>query len=303
VYCWLTEDMSEGCQALPLLDSQAIVCDLCTEDRKPARKTCIKCEMSMCAQHLEPHLSVPFLLQTHTLTEPIAPGARGVGLATKCPHHGKILEYYCLDDLTSVCMSCAIEDQHRIHNMKTLPKAHKELREKLKEEQKALAKRENQSLKLRRWDKEQRERLASSSIRLIEGVSALLDITLKSVQSSAALSEGDSFHFLQGYEGVHQAVEKARAPLLPARVVDIYQHEPLLPARVVDIYQHEPLLPARVVDIYQHEPLLPARVVDIPRHKQKTCVSLILCFYIWHTFIKSGCIHQYIYSIQIFKIH
>ncbi|XP_064881477.1 E3 ubiquitin-protein ligase TRIM34B-like [Oncorhynchus nerka] len=220
----LTEDMSEGCQALPLLDSQAIVCDLCTEDRKPAQKTCIKCEMSMCVQHLEPHLSVPFLLQTHT--EPIAPGAGGVGLATKCPHHGKILEYYCLDDLTIVCMSCAIEDQHRIHNMKSLPKAHKELREKLKEEQKALAKRENQSLKLRRWDKEQRERLASSSIRLIEGVSALRDITLKSVQSSvsarvksittskrtmqAALSEGDSFRFLQGYEGVHQAVEKAR---------------------------------------------------------------------------------------------
>uniref|UniRef100_A0A8C7IIW8 B box-type domain-containing protein n=1 Tax=Oncorhynchus kisutch TaxID=8019 RepID=A0A8C7IIW8_ONCKI len=199
----LTEDMSEGCQALPLPDSQAIVCDLCTEDRKPALKTCIKCEMSMSL------------------------GAGGVGLATKCPHHVKILEYYCLDDLTSVCMSCAIEDQHRIHNMKTLPKAHKELREKLKEEQKALAKRENQSLKLRRWDKEQRERLASSSIRLIEGVSALRDITLKSVQSSvsarvksittskrtmqAALSEGDSFRFLQGYEGVHQAVEKARA--------------------------------------------------------------------------------------------
>ena len=81
-------------------------------------------------------------------------------------------------------MSCAIDDQHRIHNMKTLPtKAHKELREKLKQEQKALAKRESQSLELGRWDKEQRERLASSSIRLIEGVSALCDITLTSAQS------------------------------------------------------------------------------------------------------------------------
>ncbi|CAB1345357.1 unnamed protein product [Coregonus sp. 'balchen'] len=223
----LTEDMSEGCQALPLPEIQAVVCDMCVDDKKPALKTCMKCEMSMCAQHLEPHLTVPLLLQTHTLTEPIAPGAGGIGATTKCPHHGKILEYYCLDDLTSACMSCAIEDQHRVHNMKTLPKAHKELGEKLKEKQKALTPRESQSLELVRWDKEQRERLASSSVRLIEGVSALRDITLTSVQSSvsarvmsintskrtmqAALSDGDSFHFLQGYEGVHQAVEKARA--------------------------------------------------------------------------------------------
>ncbi|XP_071235394.1 E3 ubiquitin-protein ligase TRIM15-like [Salvelinus alpinus] len=217
--------MIEVCQVLP--EIQAVVCDMCVDDKKPALKTCIKCEMSMCAHHLEPHLTVPLLLQTHTLTEPIAPGAGGIGAATKCPQHGKILEYYCLDDLTSACMSCAIEDQHRVHNMKTLPKAHKELGEKLKEEQKELAQRERQIQDLARWDKEQRERLASSSVRLIEGVSVLRDITLTSIKTSvsarivsintskrtmqAALSDGDSFHFLQGYAGVHQAVEKARA--------------------------------------------------------------------------------------------
>ncbi|XP_029532093.1 tripartite motif-containing protein 5-like [Oncorhynchus nerka] len=215
---------NEVYQVLPEIQA---VCDMCVYDKKPALKTCIKCEMSMCAQHLEPHLTVPLLLQTHTLTEPIAPGAGGVGAATKCPQHGKILEYYCLDDLTSACMSCAIEDQHRVHNMKTLPKAHKELGEKLKEEQKKLAQRERQIQELGRWDKEQRERLASSSVRLIEGVSVLRDITLTSVKTSvsarivsintskrtmqAALSDGDSFRFLQGYAGVHQAVENARA--------------------------------------------------------------------------------------------
>ncbi|XP_071022480.1 E3 ubiquitin/ISG15 ligase TRIM25-like [Oncorhynchus clarkii lewisi] len=217
--------MIEVYQVLP--EIQAVVCDMCVDEKKPALKTCIKCEMSMCAQHLEPHLTVPLLLQTHTLTEPIAPGAGGVGAATKCPQHGKILEYYCLDDLTSVCMSCAIEDQHRVHNMKTLPKAHKELGEKLKEEQKKLAQRERQIQDLERWDKEQRERLSSSSVRLIEGVSVLCDSALTSVKTSvsarivsintskktmqAALSDGDSFRFLQGYAGVHQAVENARA--------------------------------------------------------------------------------------------
>ncbi|KAL3046283.1 hypothetical protein OYC64_004320 [Pagothenia borchgrevinki] len=35
-------------------DLQVILCDMCTEeDRKPARKTCMKCEISMCVQHLQ----------------------------------------------------------------------------------------------------------------------------------------------------------------------------------------------------------------------------------------------------------
>ncbi|CAB1421437.1 unnamed protein product [Pleuronectes platessa] len=113
---------------------QVVLCDMCTEeDRKPARKTCMKCEISMCGQHLQVHLTTPVLLQTHPLTEPMA-----LGGTTKCPQHGKLLEYYCLDDMTCVCVSCAIEDQHRLHNMKTFSTAHKELMEKLTGEQKAL---------------------------------------------------------------------------------------------------------------------------------------------------------------------
>lgn len=211
--------MPEVCQAV-------VVCDMCMEDKRPALKTCIKCEISMCAQHLQVHLTTPVLLQTHPLTEPTAPGAVGLG-ATKCPHHGKLVEYYCLDDLTCVCVSCAIEDQHRLHNMKTLSTAHRELVDKLKAEQKALAPRERQSLALERWEKKQREKVSSASVRLIEGVSSLCDIALTTIQSSvsaravsiktskittqAALREEDTFRFLQRYAGMHQAVEKARA--------------------------------------------------------------------------------------------
>ncbi|XP_034532265.1 tripartite motif-containing protein 16 isoform X2 [Notolabrus celidotus] len=208
---------------------QVVLCDMCTEkDRKPARKTCMKCEISMCVQHLQAHLTTPVLLQTHPLTEPIASGDGGLVGITKCPQHGKLLEYYCLDDLTCVCVSCAIEDQHRLHNMKTFSTAHKELREKVTAEQQALqVKTDDESVSLEKWERSEREKLGSSSVRLIEAVTNMRDLALTSVQSSVsarmvsiktsksslkvAKTEEDTFRFLQMYSQVHQDLEKAKA--------------------------------------------------------------------------------------------
>ncbi|XP_028285203.1 tripartite motif-containing protein 16 [Parambassis ranga] len=205
-------------------DPEMILCDMCTEeDRKPARKTCMKCEISMCVQHLQAHLTTPVLLQTHPLTEPMV-----LCGTTKCPQHGKLLEYYCLDDMTCVCVSCAIEDQHRLHNMKTFSTAHKELMEKLKAEQEALrGKTEDDNLSLEKWEKSESEKLSHCGVRLIEAVTNLRDISLASVKTSvsarmvsiktskssieAAQQEKDTFRFLQMYSQVHQDVEKAKA--------------------------------------------------------------------------------------------
>ncbi|KAE8279219.1 hypothetical protein D5F01_LYC22805 [Larimichthys crocea] len=205
-------------------DPQVILCDMCTEeDRKPAQKTCMKCEISMCVQHLQAHLTTPVLLQTHPLTDPMS--ACGT---TKCLQHGKLLEYYCLDDMTCVCVSCAIEDQHRLHNMKTFSTAHKELLEKLNAEQQALlVKTDDENVSLEKWEKSEREKLGRSSVRLIEAVTKLRDMALTSVQSSvsarmtslktsknsmqAAQNEKDTYRFLQMYSQVHQDVEKAKA--------------------------------------------------------------------------------------------
>lgn len=203
---------------------EAFLCDMCTgEDRKPAHKTCMKCEISMCVQHLEAHLTTPVLLQTHPLTEPMA-----LCGSTKCPQHGKLLEYYCLDDMTCVCVSCAIEDQHRLHNMKTFATAHKELLAKLSTEQEALLVKTNaKNTSLEKWEKKEREKLGRSSVRLIEAVTNLRDISLTSVQSSVsarmvsiktskrsmqeAQKVKDTFRFLQMFSQVHQDLEKAKA--------------------------------------------------------------------------------------------
>ncbi|KAL1271601.1 hypothetical protein QQF64_030617 [Cirrhinus molitorella] len=103
-----------------------VSCDLCVEVNTLALKTCLKCEVSMCAQHLQTHLTTPVLLQTHPLTNPVESGSSSQ-MASKCSAHGKLLEYYCLTDHVLVCMSCAIEEEHRLHNMKTLQTAHTEL--------------------------------------------------------------------------------------------------------------------------------------------------------------------------------
>lgn len=198
-----------------------IVCDMCSDnDRKPAQKTCMKCEISMCVEHLKPHLTTPVLLQTHLLTEPVA-----LGSTTKCPQHGKLLEYYCLDDLNCVCVSCAIEDQHRLHNMKTLSTAHKELKEKVAAEQQALQTR-TEKMNLEKWENVATEKVKRSGVQLIEAVNKLQDLALTRIQSSvsarmvsiksskeslqAAQRETDTFRFLQMYSEVHQNVEKAK---------------------------------------------------------------------------------------------
>lgn len=201
-----------------------IPCDMCADnDRKPAQKTCMKCEIAMCGEHLKPHLTTPVLLQTHPLTEPVALGA-----TAKCPHHGKLLEYYCLDDLTCVCVSCAIEDQHRLHNMKTFSTARKELKGKLVHQQKDLLTKSGQrDARLEEWMKVETEKATRSRVQLVEAVKQLHDLALTSIQNSvsarmvsiktstgslrAAQSETDTFRFLQMYSQVIQDVEKAKA--------------------------------------------------------------------------------------------
>ncbi|XP_056317264.1 E3 ubiquitin-protein ligase TRIM11 [Danio aesculapii] len=206
-----------------------VSCDLCVEVKTPALKTCLKCEISMCAQHLQTHLTTPVLLQTHALTSPVQAGSSGQ-IASKCSAHGKLVEYYCLDDHVLVCMSCAIEKGHRLHNMKTLPTAHLELVDKLNEEKKTLEQRKKQAKQLEMWHKNQTQALESCFRQLMETESALKDLVFKRLQTSvsarlralqmadvavsSALKEEDNFNFLQKFASVHKAI-------MDARIVDL----------------------------------------------------------------------------------
>ncbi|KAF3837299.1 hypothetical protein F7725_004763, partial [Dissostichus mawsoni] len=78
-----------------------------------AVKTCLKCEVSMCQEHVKPHLELP-AFREHPLTEPMNDLWKR--------------KYYCMDDKMCVCNACTIEGGHSGHKIKTLKNTMKDLK-------------------------------------------------------------------------------------------------------------------------------------------------------------------------------
>ncbi|XP_072314961.1 E3 ubiquitin/ISG15 ligase TRIM25 [Eucyclogobius newberryi] len=87
-----------------------------------AVKTCLKCEVSMCPEHVKPHLELP-AFREHPLTEPMSDFWR-----RKCPDHDEVFRYYCMNDKVCVCNACTIEGGHSGHTIKTLKNTMKDLK-------------------------------------------------------------------------------------------------------------------------------------------------------------------------------
>lgn len=90
-----------------------------------AVKTCLKCEVSMCPEHLKPHLELP-AFREHPLTDPMQDFWK-----RKCLDHDEVYRYYCLDDKMCVCNACTIEGGHSGHTIKTLKNTMKDLKSSL----------------------------------------------------------------------------------------------------------------------------------------------------------------------------
>ncbi|XP_047240880.1 E3 ubiquitin/ISG15 ligase TRIM25 [Girardinichthys multiradiatus] len=90
-----------------------------------AIKTCLKCEVSMCQEHLKPHLELPAFCQ-HPLTDPMQDFWK-----RKCLDHDEIYRYYCMDDKMCVCNACTIEGGHAGHTIKTLKNTMKDMKSSL----------------------------------------------------------------------------------------------------------------------------------------------------------------------------
>ncbi|XP_058482050.1 E3 ubiquitin/ISG15 ligase TRIM25 isoform X1 [Solea solea] len=87
-----------------------------------AVKTCLKCEVSMCQEHVKPHLELPAFCE-HPLMDPIDDFWK-----RKCLAHDEIYRYYCMDCKVCVCNACTIEGDHSGHTMKTLKNTMKDLK-------------------------------------------------------------------------------------------------------------------------------------------------------------------------------
>ncbi|XP_073472862.1 uncharacterized protein [Aquarana catesbeiana] len=118
----------------PDREESGVFCTYCIHTPVPAVISCLHCEASLCDNHLRVHSKSP----EHVLCD----------LTTslenrKCSVHKKILEYYCTEDSTCICVSCRLDGEHRGHQVETLDEASEMKKKKLRNVlQKLMAERE-----------------------------------------------------------------------------------------------------------------------------------------------------------------
>ncbi|KAM5157528.1 LOW QUALITY PROTEIN: putative E3 ubiquitin-protein ligase MID2 [Mantella aurantiaca] len=95
-------------------EQSGIFCTYCVDSPVPAVRSCLLCEVSLCDKHLRVHKKSP----EHILIDPTSSLE-----SRKCSVHKKILEYYCTEDHTCVCMSCFAIGGHKGHEMESLNEA------------------------------------------------------------------------------------------------------------------------------------------------------------------------------------
>uniref|UniRef100_UPI0037E72B69 E3 ubiquitin-protein ligase TRIM39-like n=1 Tax=Semicossyphus pulcher TaxID=241346 RepID=UPI0037E72B69 len=90
-----------------------VLCDVCTETKQEALKSCLVCLVSYCETHLELHHSVP-ALKRHKLIDPVE-NLEG----RMCKKHQRPLEQFCKTDQLCVCRFCT-ESEHKLHRIVSL---------------------------------------------------------------------------------------------------------------------------------------------------------------------------------------
>ncbi|XP_073714406.1 tripartite motif-containing protein 16-like protein [Misgurnus anguillicaudatus] len=86
-----------------------VECDVCTERKHKAVKSCLVCLNSYCQNHLEQHEKF-FKGKKHNLID-----ATGRLQEMICPQHEKLLEIYCRTDQLCICYLC-MAGKHKNHN-------------------------------------------------------------------------------------------------------------------------------------------------------------------------------------------
>ena len=87
-----------------------VPCDICSDTKRRAVKSCLVCLASYCDSHLQPHLTAS-RLKRHQLTDPVE-NLEG----RMCKIHDKPLELFCKTDQICVCMLCPVLD-HKSHEV------------------------------------------------------------------------------------------------------------------------------------------------------------------------------------------
>ncbi|XP_073479346.1 E3 ubiquitin/ISG15 ligase TRIM25-like [Aquarana catesbeiana] len=109
--------------AQPDREESGVFCTHCVDSPVPAVRSCLLCEVSLCDKHLRVHKKSPeHILCDSTLSME----------SRKCSVHKKILEYYCTEDETCICVSCRMIGGHKGHKMESLDEASEKKKETLR---------------------------------------------------------------------------------------------------------------------------------------------------------------------------
>ncbi|XP_073479407.1 E3 ubiquitin/ISG15 ligase TRIM25-like [Aquarana catesbeiana] len=103
-------------------EESGVFCTYCVDYPVPAVRSCLVCEVSLCDKHLRVHKKSP----EHILCDPTLSME-----SRKCSIHKKILEYYCTEDDTCICVYCMI-GEHKGHETESLNEASEKKKESLR---------------------------------------------------------------------------------------------------------------------------------------------------------------------------
>uniref|UniRef100_A0A8C6SCS5 E3 ubiquitin-protein ligase TRIM21-like n=1 Tax=Neogobius melanostomus TaxID=47308 RepID=A0A8C6SCS5_9GOBI len=111
---WKLEKRSSSMEKI--ITFSEVQCDVCSEPKLKAVKSCLVCLSSFCESHLQPHLSAP-RLKRHQLMEPVDDLEDRM-----CPTHEQLLKIYCSADQKAICVVCSALE-HKNHTLVSLKEA------------------------------------------------------------------------------------------------------------------------------------------------------------------------------------
>ncbi|XP_018428821.1 PREDICTED: E3 ubiquitin/ISG15 ligase TRIM25-like [Nanorana parkeri] len=101
--------------------TNATACTYC-DPPVPAAKTCLRCEASLCEDHLKVHATS----EGHILIDPTNSLE-----SRKCSIHDQSFKFYCTEDSLCICLGCLPIHELQKHQLQTLPEASEKVKEDL----------------------------------------------------------------------------------------------------------------------------------------------------------------------------